>query len=950
MYRFAFAKLGLRPNAVADLVRRELSLEAIERHGFKSLPQRGAEHVNFIRRMREQFSDDLLRRVPGFFDKNGRLGFRTASATRDGYVVPYVDELGRITGFQVRQLGTFSGAKYLTPYGARLDGVYIIAGAAEAGCTIYLTEGGLKAIVAHELGGYVVFAVAGQSLSGAHVDVLLRLSPAKVVVALDREANPNTERARVKWLKTLKHAGLNAVEAIWEGDDVGGAKGLDDLLHTVGAPRERLRAFPPSEMGERRTVVDTVEPGFIHTGITLRTARAQLAEEIEAFLKGSRRTPRGRLIRATPGVGKTKTVANALARTGTAARIVVGTSDLAAEMAAEHGYYQVHGRNSDNCDRHDVVVALGEAGHEVEQAACGTPSEPRCPFRRECMYYRQFDRLGTWVGTTEQLFNARFLKAKAPVVVDDGELARSLIARGRVSREALARVTHQLHGAQHSAVLELVRILEHAITDVPSYAGQLGSIFGSNAWDHLARTARRYDRSIIELIGLIDNRVSLPSPAVDESGWVTAATVAEVPPRHLRTLIAVLKREAADFAWGDEFNSRLRIGPDGIDVWQLRDPILDGDEEAILAQRPVLVLDATPIEPLVDHLLAMHHRLPDLDITVPIPDSVTVVQYATSTGGHTVLRDDGRRARTFAEVAAERELYPVSDPTREGIVLFKEHRHEAVAAGFQESQVVTFGNARGTNALRNAERLHVVGRPMPPSDELLYLAQVIHHDGPPLMPDLVLTRRSFGGQRKAIDVVDFADPRAAVLLRAFRDDEILQVVYRARPADLPNAPGLWDEEGKRQRLRIVIHGSHPVAGLRIDELHLTAFARDLNHQREQEAEARVLAAAERIRGRGEALSISAVAREARAARETVAKALGTPEDTLKRDLHKGPVTLPKLPASESSTGGELAVRTTSWPVRAVTNTSCALCGGVTTDQEQRVCEGCGTPWQTLTGS
>src|SRR5687768_17492226 len=44
---------------------------------------------------------------------------------------------------------------------------------------------------------------------------------------------------------------------------------------------------------------------------------------------------------------------------------------------------------------------------------------------------------------------------------------------------------------------------------------------------------------------------------------------------------------------------------------------------------------------------------------------------------------------------------------------------------------MTFGSARGSNRLESVRRLHLVGRPTPPFDEIAFLAQAIFHDEEP---------------------------------------------------------------------------------------------------------------------------------------------------------------------------------------------------------------------------
>ena len=108
---------------------------------------------------------------------------------------------------------------------------------------------------------------------------------------------------------------------------------------------------------------------------------------------------------------------------------------------------------------------------------------------------------------------------------------------------------------------------------------------------------------------------------------------------------------------------------------------------------------------------------------------------------------------------------------------------------------------------------------MPPSDELVYLAQVIHHDEAVVSAEKVLRERPYGGQPAAVDVLDFRDDRVSALLKSRRDDELVQVIHRARLLMLKSQTG-FEDMAERRGVRLVIHTSHPIPGLRVDRLVL----------------------------------------------------------------------------------------------------------------------------------
>ena len=370
IYTTALDLLPLHNSALANLTRRGLTNVQVGNLGYRSIPRRGPERRAFLDAFRARFGETLLHRCPGFVDKNGRLTFWSASRDWDGYVVPYRDERGRVTGLQLRLLD----GRYRTAPGTRLAGVYHVVGAPEPGGDLYLTEGATKANVAHALGGIAVFAVAGQALQDDHLSALARLRPGRAIVALDQEMYPNTAQARERWLKRLQAVGLPTWAAVWEGADVGGPKGLDDCL--AAGERYRLRPVPvvPAAIGSARTPQPVPTPGPVAAGASLDVVRRDTRDAINSFVRSADRVGgRAQLVASPPGTGKTTGLAEALRTTRTNARIVVGTQRLAQELADAFGYALIAGRSTANCERFDVVDALARDGHDVARAGLRDP-------------------------------------------------------------------------------------------------------------------------------------------------------------------------------------------------------------------------------------------------------------------------------------------------------------------------------------------------------------------------------------------------------------------------------------------------------------------------------------------------------------------------------------------------------------------------------------------------
>jgi hypothetical protein len=534
----------------------------------------------------------------------------------------------------------------------------------------------------------------------------------------------------------------------------------------------------------------------------------------------------------------------------------------------------------------------------VGKLACGTPSNRKCPFRTTCPYFKQFHLLGPRIGTAEQLFNPRFLDGGDALVVDDADLSRTLVERHRLTLEVLARSVEQLKGKHWLPVRRLLSLVHHAVVDAPQQEdGQAAQpLLGAAVWDHLARTARRYGEYLSTMVDTLPRSRLLPKPSAKDGAALSPEDVWAVPPASVLQLLRALREELPSFLAGEEFNCRMRLDAGGIDIWQLRELPDDTREGKSFGDLPLLVLDATPVEAFVSHLTQRHQRLPDVRAVVRLPENVRVVQYAASSNGHAVLREDGARQRVASEIAAERESHPAAQPEQEAAVCFRSQRQIVENLGFDPSQVLTFGNARGSNALAQVERLHVIGRPMPPGEALIFLAQVLHHHQEPVSGQLVLGSRPYGGQRYQTDVVDFADPRVAALLQARREDELVQVVHRARLVALDPQARLdaADNSGSRSQVRLVLHTNHPVPGLRVDELKVGPQRADVNQARKVDAEARIVGAAETLRQRGEPVTVTAVAEAAGAHKATVAKVWGQRCIPLENNLDKGMHYLPQI--------------------------------------------------------
>jgi len=192
---------------------------------------------------------DTLLSVPGFIEKDGKIEARGA-----GIILPTRDVQGRIVAIDVRRervapgegkyyklsCGSIGGPNAGTPaHVARPSTV-------REARTVYVTEGVKKADVAADALGCVVIGLAGHTTwrhALTALDEMAEVGASECVIALDRDANPETvekvDASRLHLAQAAVELGYAVRFAVW---DPATAKGLDDLVQAGLTPmRERYR-------------------------------------------------------------------------------------------------------------------------------------------------------------------------------------------------------------------------------------------------------------------------------------------------------------------------------------------------------------------------------------------------------------------------------------------------------------------------------------------------------------------------------------------------------------------------------------------------------------------------------------------------------------------------------------------------------------------------------------
>lgn len=240
IYSLMINNLKLLDSHKVDLLRRGLSEEQIIKNGYFSLPTGYGRQVSSL----ILNSGYNLCHMPGFYtDSNSNWKFVD---WYEGYMIPVRNYNNKVQGFQLRSCGKVvdKEKKYIwisssgKPNGTKQKSYVHFACDFEndipkLGSKVFLTEGPLKADVAHFISGLPFIAVAGVNATSELDEVLSLLKSSGVTsicTAFDMDylTNPYVVKAKYSLNNKIKKYGLNIEELRWDES----YKGVDDyLLH-----------------------------------------------------------------------------------------------------------------------------------------------------------------------------------------------------------------------------------------------------------------------------------------------------------------------------------------------------------------------------------------------------------------------------------------------------------------------------------------------------------------------------------------------------------------------------------------------------------------------------------------------------------------------------------------------------------------------------------------------
>lgn len=233
-YRTLLSLLPLSEFHTRELMRRGLTKEQIISHNFRSVP-----HADYIGYCMYQLAQHkcVIKGVPGFYiDNTGRWTMRFSSFC-SGIIIPAIGLDGYIHALQIRLDKPFEdGTKYIwfssvtKEQGVSSGSPVNLAGNPYSE-VVYLTEGGLKAAVAHYLSGKTFLGNQGANHLCALRKALetLKVNGTRIiVVAYDNDKYNTLEvnEGYAKIIAMVKEYGFRLELINWDSN----YKGIDDFL------------------------------------------------------------------------------------------------------------------------------------------------------------------------------------------------------------------------------------------------------------------------------------------------------------------------------------------------------------------------------------------------------------------------------------------------------------------------------------------------------------------------------------------------------------------------------------------------------------------------------------------------------------------------------------------------------------------------------------------------
>ena len=243
-YEMLLSMLTLTDKHISDLIARGLSMDQIQKYGYKSTPAFGFDRLAKI--LIEKGC--TVAGVPGFYERAEGIWSINFKSCCSGILIPYRTMSGMIQAFQIRLDKPFTDEK-----GRKTKYIWLSSVDEEKGVSskspahfvgnpcdedaVFVTEGALKADIASALSGRTFVAIAGTGCIDSlkePFEIMKRNGITKVYECLDMDktVNQNVAKAAVRLTDMISSYGFIAKTTKWKWDKniPDNNKGIDDML------------------------------------------------------------------------------------------------------------------------------------------------------------------------------------------------------------------------------------------------------------------------------------------------------------------------------------------------------------------------------------------------------------------------------------------------------------------------------------------------------------------------------------------------------------------------------------------------------------------------------------------------------------------------------------------------------------------------------------------------
>jgi hypothetical protein len=560
-------------------------------------------------------------------------------------------------------------------------------------------------------------------------------------------------------------------------------------------------------------------PEIIEVGI--EEARVILAQDVHIFIDSFEPMAfrwKGRLYRITPGVGKTDIFLRLLDQLVMAGHRIIfcgathaqvrelETRLLALQTIDPDKIIRIEGRNgeetstrSKNCFNFGACLESQRRGYSAGKTVCS-----HCPHTRgqKCPYMAQFDRLyqtkgGYLVLTTHdmalRLHNDKTNKIPADLIILDENPFNALKGTREFKPTTLAVGWQNILPALNT----FVGFMNHALTK--SVERGIRQKQG-----HVMRNQElaRWLSLIAEKGGF--NLISILQEAADEAAELDRITfgyepgslyekVVHLPDRRLYELAVILLEEVTAWKGGKEYNHRVVMSASQKETgWESE--FIIRTVEPYRHDTPLIFLDAYG-DPSIYNQFFPIHDLTTVDIAAKLSDQISLkqVQISTSKSG---LRDLNAKTENYllpelATLRGQKTLIylhlgnkqAIKDAVRVALDLKPSYIQADTLQGDDGTMISLkhFRQDRGDDSYKDYDNVVTFGTPFPDRGPVLDELSALCHAN---RDTIKLSDDPAGaGSRR----YEFADPRLDGYIKAIREYEILQAIYRLRPCSADSA-------------------------------------------------------------------------------------------------------------------------------------------------------------------